>query len=451
MPDTYGFAAPGGDGGATYGVNKAAGVGAAAAFATPLVVAAVKAQQDALRKRNEELKKATAHQKAFTQEVEKATQRNKQLAAQLRDGSYARHARDIGQLNREYAQLQRAAQVTSLVAQHGRLGAAVRLNATQYQTLGRTMLYGAAGAALLGRSLMTTGLQGTVEGYRLEYAWTRLSRQIAGVAIPAVDKMAEVVGGAASWFQSLNRGQQDTILNLGLIAVGATVAAGAFRTLATVGGAALAVGRGLGAVAGMSGAAAAGGTAAGAVGTGAGTAAAAAGGGLLARAGGLAKTALKVGAGVAGAGVVADAATGGFYSGLRDRGNNKLVSGIGALGGGALDLLTLGAFGRNFRGKGYDKGAAPAFAPANPADRRDVTPLQVATDEIGGAFDRIQEAVLKVTSAEKDKADEAVKKAAEETAKNTAEMAAALKQIAGDQERRDIDRDVRRLTPRSPF
>lgn len=392
-PDTYGFAEPGNDGGATYSVvtDRAA-------------TSAAKAYTDTLDRRTRQVKAATVAQTAYSKQVDAATKRTRELAASLRDGSYARHAGQMAVINREYARLQQTAKVTSLVAEHGRLGAAVRLNRAEYQTLGRAALYGVGGIAAMGFSLARAGLAGTVEGYRLEYAWTRLGRQVAGVAVPAVEKVSGAVGWAARQFETMNKRQQDNVLTFGLLAAGAVAAAGAIRTVATIGGAAVAVVGGMRAAMGVgAGAAAAGGLAAGgaagaagggaAAGVAGGAAAGAAGRGLLARGAGFAAKRLIPAAAVGYA--AHEAATGGYYSDARGRGKNKFTAGASAVAGGIADTMTFGYYGRSQEEK--RSGAAADKA------RSQVTPLQVATDEIGGAFQRIQEEVLKVTSADNQK------------------------------------------------
>lgn len=399
--------------------------------------------------------------------------KNQQRAADLASGAFARHTREMARLSAEARKLDRREELAGLVATHGRWGAVLRSNAAELAFLGRT-LGGVAGMGVaLGVGLARSGLQGTVEGYRLEMQWTRLSRQLAAVAIPAVDMLARHVGQAADWFQSLSGTQQDNILKFGLITAGALAFAGALRVVVAVGGAALGVVRGIAAVGSMAvaggalasapvaaaGVAGAGGAAAaGAAGAGAGLAgrlgmgaaavgmplaAGAIGGGLglggefvggaaafgAGRAilggagvrgavGGAARLAAPVAAGVA----VGDAATGGFYSMLRREGHSMVGSGLGALGGGAFNLLTGGAFKDRLvstgRMTGEDTGAAAAGK-----KHRDVMPLQVAQEELGGAHFRIQEEFLKVSAA---MADEARAKA--EADKAATEAAKALKE-----------------------
>lgn len=61
------------------------------------------------------------------------------------------------------------------------------------------------------------GLQGTVQGELLNYRMQLLSREIASVFLPVVQKMTDYIGEAVSWFRSLNREQQDQIRRYTLI------------------------------------------------------------------------------------------------------------------------------------------------------------------------------------------------------------------------------------------
>lgn len=395
----------------------------------------------------------------FAETVEKATKRNRDLAKSLADGSFARQANEVARLNREYVTLERQARLTTLVADHGKFGAVLRNNAREINTI-RTAALGTVGAfTAMGVGLARSGLAGTVEGYKLEYAWLRLSRSVASIAVPAVDALSNHLGKAAGWFEQLNGSQQDTILKIGLLTAGTLALGGALRTVVAVGGAAIGILRGVAAVSGLSalaGGAAAGGTTAvvggaaagAATAAGAGGAAAAGGAGLLARlGGGAAGLGAVAGLGAAGAATgygsevvglgaaygavsgyragtgalrgvarvagplaagasVYEGATGGYYSRARSEGHSMFTSGLAALGGGALDTLTLGAFG-DYHRKKYGTGDAAG------GPRSEITPLRVASGEAGMSHALIQEEVLKVTTA---MADE-TKAAAEETKK----------------------------------
>lgn len=89
----------------------------------------------------------------------------------------------------------------------------------------------AASAAMTGFTV--AGLAGTTQGAQLTFQMQRLSREIASVALPVVQKLTSAVKGVADWFHGLSRGQQDTIMKFGLFTVGATLAISVVGRLAT--------------------------------------------------------------------------------------------------------------------------------------------------------------------------------------------------------------------------
>lgn len=344
--------------------------------------------------------------------------RNQQRAADLSSGAFQRQAAAMGALNKESARLGRMETMAGLVAQHGRFGAVVRNNAAELTLLGRVM-GGTLGAGVaLGVGLARSGLQGTVEGYRLEYAWLRLSRAVAGIAVPAVEKLAEWVGKAAGWFERLSGRQQDTILKIGLFTAGTLAAVAALKSMIVVGGAAMSVLRGIGLASMVGGGAGAVGGAAAATGN---------AGAALASRGLMTGAAMNAGAGLAGGaaasgsrGLLARAAPalapvavgaaavamsedrlnknegpGAYYNRLREGGRSRLGAGFSVFGK-SLEML------------GTKTGLLDeSTVEGEKKKRRDISPLQVAQDEAGGAHMRIQEELLKVSAAQMEKQKEA--------------------------------------------
>lgn len=441
--------------------------------------------------------------------TERATQalRNQQRAADLASGAFAQHARQMAAITRESERLARAERLASLVSAHGRFGGVIRNNAAELSMLGRTLGLTTAAGVALGVGLARSGLQGTVEGYRLEYAWLRLSRSVAAIAVPAIDKLASVLHRVAGWFEKLSGPQQDAIMKMGLLTVGAMALGSALSGVVTVGSAAVRIFQALAAskaAAGVGNLASAGAAAASAgSGLGAGLAGGAAGGAagvgvqrifvggaasamgaaaigaatpralgagsrivpaiassaplMLGAAGGMTGPRVtQLGPGTPNPGMAAagasrlgmlaagGAAAGGVIaSGIsqvsefrkdssigetgRGIGRNIARSGDMIFGGEFLRMMgfksggPLGqAFDAIFGGAGEKSGAGP---------RRDISPLQVAQDDLGGAHARIQEELLKVDAAmaeEKEKERQAIK----ETTDALNNFAARLEQHA---------------------
>jgi hypothetical protein len=332
---------------------------------------------------------------------------------------YTAAARSAGRENRSLAD-----SLKNLSREHGIAADLAKKHGTQlrelekqqkelerhYRTVRGVAVGAYAGMTGLAMGLVRTGLQGTVEGYRLEYAWTRLGRSMAAVALPAFEKLADWMGRVAGWFERLTGRQQDFLLKLGLVAVVAAPAIAAFRTLLTLGTAVFALGRGAAAAAGA-GAASSGVAAAAGSHRMTGAAMMARGGlGGAAAAGGLMRFAGPVG--MAAAGGVALAQSGGLrlnasegptdqYARLRQSGRSRLGAGFEVAG------TAMGFLGRELFG------GEEEFIEGNKKKRRDVQAMGFASEEAGGAHMRIQEELLKVSVA---KAGEAIQRMEDEAA-----------------------------------
>lgn len=302
--------------------------------------------------------------------------KNQQRAADLASGAFSKHAAAMGRLSAESRKLDQQESLAALVAQHGRFGGVIRHNAAQLSLLGRVAMGVTGMGVAMGVGLVRSGLQGTVQGYQLERAWTRLARQLAAIAIPAVEQLASWIGRLASWFQSLSGSQQDNILKFGLLAAGGLALVGVLKTIITVGAAARTVLASVGASAGLG---ALGGTAVGAAGS---------------RALGMAlpvvgaATAAYALAESSGDRLNPSEGPGDYYARKRAEGRSRLGA-IASTAGTALGFVGRELFG----------GKESFVEDAKTGKKhRDVTPLQVAQDEAGGAHMRIQEELLKVTS-----------------------------------------------------
>lgn len=79
----------------------------------------------------------------------------------------------------------------------------------------------AAGTAVI-TGFVTAGMAGTLEGNRMTLAWQQLSREIAAVFLPVIQKVMDVLFSAVNWFRGLSEGAQ----NLALGVLGAAAAFG---------------------------------------------------------------------------------------------------------------------------------------------------------------------------------------------------------------------------------
>lgn len=377
----------------------------------------------------DELLKMTANFGAASKAARESAAAQKVAAAEAQ-----KNARAQAEAAKEAMRLARAheaqARLVEKEAQKGR------------QQLGRMAgtAFGAASATIGG--MTRSGFSNTVEGYRLNYAFQRVSYQLAAIFSPAVEKAANVTERVAGWFERLTGKQQDALQTVGLLTVGLVAVGGAVRVFTTSLAAAALGAKVFGATAAVSGAAgaagaAAGGAAAGGLGAGAAAAGGAVAGGFMARAGrfvrGAGRFALRAAVPLAAAAAVFEGVTGGYDEMLRKRGENKLVSTLGALGGGALNILTFGAFKNRLRERGEiptEAEAAAAAAAADPGRHRNVTPMPSGFGDVGSNYFRIAEEVLKVGAAQNREQEDEQKKQTT-ILEDIADQLKALRQLLG--------------------
>lgn len=101
-----------------------------------------------------------------------------------------------------------------------------------------TVAFAAASAGLAG--FVRAGLQGTVQGERMNLAWKQLSQQLAAVFLPVVEAVTDKVQGLANWFKGLSANGQNAVMWVGGLTtalLGAAVAlpkvAAGFRLMAS--------------------------------------------------------------------------------------------------------------------------------------------------------------------------------------------------------------------------
>jgi len=340
---------------------------------TQAVAERSRAAADAHARQEAEAKKAQAAYGPYAAAVERATRRNREFTQSVRDGTYARQAREMARLGREYEKVRREAE---LIARYGRTfgGLAARYGAGLRVAGGvATAAYG-AGAAMVGR-----GFSGTVEMNRFLAEFKIASREMAGAFTPALNTATRMMRRFSDRLARMGPDQQDRLMYGGLAVGGGLAAHALLRRTAGVGLGGAIAGAGSWLTGGW------------------GAAAAGAGAGLGARAMGGLKSAAKKLPGVAIAAGLADEALDddGYYEMLRRRGTSKLGSAIGAAGGVGLDLVTFGAFGRRMRERGElgagDTGADPS--------RRRVTLPGGGFQDAGAGYEAIAEAYGQVAAA----------------------------------------------------
>lgn len=162
--------------------------------------------------------------------MEAATAKARLLEEALKSGAYQKFANDQAQLTRQLEKLNQEARRQELVAQYGRIGAAVvqaRDRLTEFtrklEAVGTFagISFGIASASLLG--FVRAGLQGTGVGAQLNYQMQVLSREITQLFLPAIRFVIDKLQQVNQWFRSLSGAQQEqygrwVLITLGVLA-----------------------------------------------------------------------------------------------------------------------------------------------------------------------------------------------------------------------------------------
>jgi hypothetical protein len=387
--------------------------------------------------------------------------KNSALKQDLGSGNFAAHAKALAEVNRESEKLNKQANLQQLVAEHGKLGGIIRHNAAEYQTLKGAAVGGYQQARGFISGMIGAGLAGSAEGYRLSVSWDRMAKQIAAIAIPAIDMLSRTIGRVAGWFERLNEGTQNWLLKWGTLfmAIGPVIglltrvyaimksiavlglAMGRFGIAGLILGGAVLAGGALSSMGGRGGkrkrtgaeSSSGGGESTdeeegepsteGGIGGFSGAKITALGAGYgalrgamravpagLTRLGAVVKGAGKIAAPLAALSMAYEAGTGGYYTEERRKhptilGSetlSKASAATAAAGGAFMDFLSFGAYGKAYRKRHPtvpEAGSPGEPESGTPGKRRDVTPLNVGIMDAGGHYQTIQEEVLKFYAA----------------------------------------------------
>lgn len=154
--------------------------------------------------------------KAMGREQELITRRaeNDAFARDIQSGAYAKHAKEMRLLTREYDQLGKKADLSRLIAEHGKLGGTLRslMSSAPAGVIGGVM---AAGVGMAFNRAQA-GFAGTVEQAQADYADQRLNRQFAAIFKPVQDAKTGATNWLARQMEGMSEGQQNAYLELGV-------------------------------------------------------------------------------------------------------------------------------------------------------------------------------------------------------------------------------------------
>ena len=169
------------------------------------------------------------------------TEKIKKVQAAMSSGAYAKYARDAARINAEQAKLAKTARAIDLRANFGNFTAGLIEAKERMSGLTTTAKVGLGLVTGSTMAWVTAGMAGTVEAYRLQQGFSRLSRSVASIFKPTIDAAGNSVNKLANWFQGLTREQQDsnrisTEWVAGILAgvVGVNALAGAVTRLAVL-------------------------------------------------------------------------------------------------------------------------------------------------------------------------------------------------------------------------
>lgn len=165
---------------------------------------------------------------AYKQKLDDANKSADGLNKALGSGAYRTAAEQTQALNNRMAGLNEQARRVDLEVQFGKAGAALHLANEKLAafnegakrvagpaTAGFVMLTG----AILG--FVRAGLAGTVQGEMLSFRMQMLSREIAGIFLPAISAVIDKLSQAVAWFRNLSGEKQNLIMKFALATVAA--------------------------------------------------------------------------------------------------------------------------------------------------------------------------------------------------------------------------------------
>jgi hypothetical protein len=177
----------------------------------------------------------------FQKRLDETNKSAELLKKALDSGAYAKVSQQVAAANAQLDQLNARARQIDLEARFGKIGAMAILAKEKSGQLFDVIRQGVAlvaGPAAIGFGILTgtimgfvrAGLDGSVQGYRLNLMFSMLSKEIAGVFLPVVERVTDWIQSAVGWFQRLT-GQQQAMLRVTTL-----VAAGVLGVTVAVGG-----------------------------------------------------------------------------------------------------------------------------------------------------------------------------------------------------------------------
>lgn len=150
----------------------------------------------------------------FAEKAQAAAQAIENLKAAVASGEYGKHAAEMARIAKESEGIQKGARYQELLAQFGQFGAVVRVAQGEFQKLAdkinasKIALFAVTGSLM---GFIHAGLQSTAEGAVLATQFQYISREIASIFLPTIQRVIGALQTVFNWFRSLTGAQQDSI------------------------------------------------------------------------------------------------------------------------------------------------------------------------------------------------------------------------------------------------
>ncbi len=149
-------------------------------------------------------------------------------AQNLQSGAAAKYGQALAAAGKEQEKFAAAVRFEQISAQSGRFAASLDALKGKMAQLGQATSSAFGGATSMITSFARAGLSGTTMGERLGLQFQLLSREIASLFIPVLERVIDVLQSVTSWFRNLSGPQQSFIggiaaAGIALVAVAAII------------------------------------------------------------------------------------------------------------------------------------------------------------------------------------------------------------------------------------
>ncbi len=155
----------------------------------------------------------------FTASTTAAQAKAEALSQAIGSGAASRYGQALAAAGKEQEKFTAAVRFEQISAQSGRFAASLDALKGKMAQLGQATSSAFGGATSMITSFARAGLSGTTMGERLGLQFTLLSREIASLFIPVLERVIGVLQSVTSWFRNLSGPQQAFIGGIAATAI----------------------------------------------------------------------------------------------------------------------------------------------------------------------------------------------------------------------------------------